>query len=32
MWNRKVRYAPLLVGALDLRRIPRPLDLVLGRV
>lgn len=29
MWNRKVRYAPLLVGALELDRVPRPLDGVL---
>jgi len=26
MWNRKGRYAPLLVRALDLDRVPRPLD------
>jgi hypothetical protein len=26
MWNRKARYAPLLVQALDLGRVPRPLD------
>jgi hypothetical protein len=32
MWNRKVRYAPLLVAALDLERTPRPLDAVLARV
>lgn len=32
MWNRKERYAVLLVDALDLRRVPRPLDLVLARV
>lgn len=32
MWNRKIRYAPLLVDALDLARVPRPLDLVLARV
>jgi predicted ATP-dependent endonuclease of OLD family len=32
MWNRKIRYAPLLVGALDLSRVPRPLDLVLAHV
>ena len=32
MWNRKVRYAPLLVGALDLDRVPRPLDCVLTHV
>ena len=24
MWNRKIRYAPLLVRALDLDRVPRP--------
>ena len=32
MWNRKIRYAPLLVDALDLDRVPRPLDRVLARV
>jgi hypothetical protein len=32
MWNRKQRYAELLVDALDLHRMPRPLDLVLDRV
>ena len=32
MWNRKARYAPLLVNALDLTRIPRPLDGVLAHV
>jgi hypothetical protein len=32
MWNRKLRYAPLLVDALDLDRVPRPLDGVLERV
>jgi hypothetical protein len=32
MWNRKVRYAPLLVAALDLERVPRPLDGVLAHV
>ena len=32
MWNRKVRYAPLLVGALDLDRVPGPLDGVLAHV
>ncbi len=32
MWNRKIRYAPVLVGALDLSRVPRPLDGVLARV
>ncbi|HET8873183.1 MAG TPA: ATP-dependent endonuclease [Gaiellaceae bacterium] len=26
MWNRKARYATLLVNALDLTRVPRPLD------
>ena len=31
MWNRKQRYAVLLVEALDLARIPRPLDRVLTR-
>ena len=31
MWNRKQRYAVLLVDALDLERIPRPLDRVLAR-
>jgi hypothetical protein len=31
MWNRKQRYAVLLVEALDLKRIPRPLDRVLSR-
>jgi OLD-like protein len=30
--SRKVRYARLLVEALDLERMPRPLDLVLRRV
>jgi hypothetical protein len=30
--NRKIRYARLLVDALDLARVPRPLDLVLARV
>jgi hypothetical protein len=30
--SRKIRYAPLLVGALDLARVPRPLDAVLGHV
>jgi len=29
MWNRKQRYAVLLVEALDLERMPRPLDRVL---
>jgi len=32
MWNRKIRYAPLLVAALDLSRVPRPLDRVLAHV
>jgi hypothetical protein len=33
MWNRKIRYAPpLLVAALDLTRVPRPLDRVLAHV
>jgi hypothetical protein len=32
MWNRKVRYAPLLVAALDLECVPRPLDRVLAHV
>lgn len=32
LWNRKIRYAPLLVGALDLERVPRPLDGVLAHV
>ncbi len=32
MWNRKQRYAVLLVKALDLGRVPRPLDRVLARV
>ena len=32
MWNRKIRYAPLLVAALDLSRVPRPLDGVLAHV
>ena len=32
MWNRKIRYAPLLVGALDLDRVPGPLDGVLAHV
>ena len=30
MWNRKQRYAVLLVDALDLGRVPRPLDRVLA--
>jgi hypothetical protein len=32
MWNRKIRYAPLLVRALDLNRVPRPLESVLARL
>jgi OLD-like protein len=32
MWNRKIRYAPLLVAALDLTSVPRPLDGVLSHV
>jgi hypothetical protein len=32
MWNRKQRYAELLVQALDLERVPRPLDRVLASV
>jgi Overcoming lysogenization defect protein-like, TOPRIM domain len=32
MWNRKIRYAPLLVDALDLTRVPRPLERVLAHV
>jgi hypothetical protein len=32
MWNRKQRYAVFLVEALDLGRIPRPLDRVLAHV
>jgi hypothetical protein len=32
MWNRKIRYATLLVEALDLTRVPRPLDRVLAHV
>ena len=32
MWNRKGRYAPLLVDALDLAEMPRPLDGVLAHV
>ena len=31
MWNRKQKYAVLLVEALDLERVPRPLDCVLAR-
>ncbi|MDQ3895179.1 MAG: ATP-dependent endonuclease [Actinomycetota bacterium] len=30
--SRKIRYAPLLVDALDLTQVPRPLELVLARV
>jgi hypothetical protein len=32
MWNRKQKYAVLLVDALDLKRVPRPLDRVLAHV
>jgi hypothetical protein len=32
MWNRKQRYAGLLVDVLDLDRVPRPLDRVLEHV
>jgi hypothetical protein len=32
MWNRKIRYATLLVEALDLTRVPRPLDRLLAHV
>jgi hypothetical protein len=32
MWNRKIRYAPLLVGALDLGSVPGPLDGVLAHL
>jgi hypothetical protein len=32
MWNRKQRYAVLLVEALDLERVPRPLDRVLAQI
>ena len=32
MWNRKQKYAVLLVEALDLARIPRPLDRVLAHM
>jgi hypothetical protein len=32
MWNRKQRYAVLLVEAVDLARVPRPLDRVLAHV
>jgi predicted ATP-dependent endonuclease of OLD family len=32
MWNRKIRYARVLVEALDLARVPRPLARVLAHV
>jgi hypothetical protein len=32
MWNRKIRYAGVLVDALDLVRLPRPLEGVLAHV
>src|SRR3954447_9828734 len=32
MWNRKQRYAVVLVEALDLERVPRPLERVLAHV
>jgi hypothetical protein len=32
MWNRKIRYAPLLVRALDLEQVPRPLEGVLAHI
>jgi hypothetical protein len=32
MWNRKIRYARVLVEALDLTRVPRPLARVLAQV
>jgi hypothetical protein len=32
MWNRKIAYAPLLVDALDLERVPRPLRGLLAYV
>ena len=32
MWNRKIRYATLLVEALDLTRVPRPLERLLAAV
>ena len=32
MWNRKQRYAVVLVNAVDLERVPRPLDRVLAHV
>jgi hypothetical protein len=32
MWNRKQKYAVVLVEALDLARVPRPLDRVLAHI
>ena len=32
MWNRKQKYAVLLVEALNLERVPRPLDCVLASI
>ena len=32
MWNRKQKYAVLLVEALDLERVPRPLDRLLAQL
>jgi hypothetical protein len=32
MWNRKARYATLLVQSMDLDRVPRPLEGVLAHV
>ena len=32
MWNRKQRYAVVLVEALDLAAVPRPLDRLLTHV
>ena len=32
MWNRKQKYAVLLVEALDLDRVPRPLDQLLAQI
>jgi hypothetical protein len=32
MWNRKIRYARLLVDALDLTQAPRPLDRLLAHI
>ena len=32
MWNRKQRYGVVLVEALDLERVPRPLDRVLAHI